>query len=131
MVYHGGSRTSKPTELAKYDVVVTTYTIVGQEVPKQDSDNDMEPNHDEKYGLCPDFAARKRKLTKQTKKKAIKKKKVNSSTADLDGGPLARVRWFRVVLDEAQTIKNHRTKSARACCGLKAKRRWCLSGSNI
>ncbi|KAM3370491.1 hypothetical protein ACQJBY_018049 [Aegilops geniculata] len=129
LVYHGGSRTSKPTELAKYDVVVTTYTIVGQEVPKQDSDDDMEPNNDEKYGLCPDFAARKRKLSKQTKKKAIKKKKVNSSAADLDGGPLARVRWFRVVLDEAQTIKNHRTKSARACCGLKAKRRWCLSGT--
>ncbi|KAI4963054.1 hypothetical protein ZWY2020_019794 [Hordeum vulgare] len=124
------SRTTKPTELAKYDVVVTTYTIVGQEVPKQDSDDDMEPNIDEKYGICPDFAARKkRKLSKQTKKKAIKKKKLSSSDADLGGGPLARVRWFRVVLDEAQTIKNHHTKSARACCGLKAKRRWCLSGT--
>ncbi|XP_044968034.1 helicase-like transcription factor CHR28 [Hordeum vulgare subsp. vulgare] len=130
LVYHGSSRTTKPTELAKYDVVVTTYTIVGQEVPKQDSDDDMEPNIDEKYGICPDFAARKkRKLSKQTKKKAIKKKKLSSSDADLGGGPLARVRWFRVVLDEAQTIKNHHTKSARACCGLKAKRRWCLSGT--
>lgn len=130
LVYHGGSRTTKPTELAKYDVVVTTYTIVGQEVPKQDSDDDMEPNNDEKYGICPDFAAhKKRKLSKYTKKKEIKKKKLNTSAADLDGGPLARVRWFRVVLDEAQTIKNHRTKSARACCGLRAKRRWCLSGT--
>ncbi|KAM0894324.1 hypothetical protein ACQ4PT_024505 [Festuca glaucescens] len=130
LVYHGGSRTTDPTELAKYDVVITTYTIVGHEVPKQDSDDDMEQKNSEKYGICPDFAAgNKRKLTKETKKKANKKKKLNSSDANIEGGPLARVRWFRVVLDEAQTIKNHRTKSARACCGLRAKRRWCLSGT--
>ncbi|XP_051218804.1 helicase-like transcription factor CHR28 isoform X1 [Lolium perenne] len=130
LVYHGGSRTTDPTELAKYDVVITTYTIVGHEVPKQDSDDDMDEKKSEKYGICPDFAAgNKRKLPKETKKKANKKKKLNSSDADIEGGPLARVRWFRVVLDEAQTIKNHRTKSARACCGLRAKRRWCLSGT--
>jgi len=35
------------------------------------------------------------------------------------------------VLDEAQTIKNYRTIVARACCGLRAKRRWCLSGTPI
>jgi SNF2 family DNA or RNA helicase len=130
LVYHGGSRTADPTELAKYDVVITTYTIVGHEVPKQDSDDDMEQKNSEKYGICPDFAAgNKRKLPKETKKRANKKKKLNSSDAGIEGGPLARVRWFRVVLDEAQTIKNHRTKSARACCGLRAKRRWCLSGT--
>ncbi|XP_066351272.1 helicase-like transcription factor CHR27 [Miscanthus floridulus] len=28
LVYHGGARTKDPSELAKYDVVVTTYTIV-------------------------------------------------------------------------------------------------------
>uniref|UniRef100_A0ACD5UUY2 Uncharacterized protein n=1 Tax=Avena sativa TaxID=4498 RepID=A0ACD5UUY2_AVESA len=130
LIYHGGSRTTDPTVLAKYDVVVTTYTIVGHEVPKQDSDDDMEQKNSEEYGICPDFAAgNKRKLPKETKKKANKKKKLNSSDANIEGGPLARVRWFRVVLDEAQTIKNHRTKSARACCGLRAKRRWCLSGT--
>jgi SNF2 family DNA or RNA helicase len=130
LVYHGGSRTKDPTELAKYDVVITTYTIVCHEVPKQDSDDDMDQKNCEKYGICPDFAAgNKTKLPKETKKKANKKKKLNSSDADIEAGPLARVRWFRVVLDEAQTIKNHRTKSARACCGLRAKRRWCLSGT--
>lgn len=130
LIYHGGSRITDPTELAKYDVVVTTYTIVGNEVPNQDSDDDMEQKNSEKYGICPDFAAgNKRKLPKETKKMVNKKKKLNSSEGDIDGGPLARVRWFRVVLDEAQTIKNHRTKSARACCGLRAKRRWCLSGT--
>ncbi|KAF5747391.1 transcription termination factor 2 isoform X5 [Tripterygium wilfordii] len=34
LVYHGGSRTKDPVELAKYDVVLTTYSIVANEVPK-------------------------------------------------------------------------------------------------
>eukprot|EP00850_Spirogloea_muscicola_P018211 SM000164S02273 [mRNA] locus=s164:226762:245483:+ [translate_table: standard] len=46
-------------------------------------------------------------------------------------GPLARIAWFRVVLDEAQSIKNARTQVARAVWGLRAKRRWCLSGTPI
>lgn len=128
LVYHGGSRTKDPTELTKYDVVVTTYTIVANEVPKQNFDEDMEEKNSETYGLCPAFSiGNKRKKDSEPKKK----KKPKNSDADLDGGPLARVRWFRVVLDEAQTIKNHNTQVARACCGLRAKRRWCLSGTPI
>ncbi|KAL5230232.1 hypothetical protein ABZP36_029008 [Zizania latifolia] len=38
LVYHGGSRTIDPTELTRYAVIVTTYTIVSHEVPKQNSD---------------------------------------------------------------------------------------------
>uniref|UniRef100_A0A0E0KVL3 Uncharacterized protein n=1 Tax=Oryza punctata TaxID=4537 RepID=A0A0E0KVL3_ORYPU len=128
LVYHGGSRTKDPTELTKYDVVVTTYTIVANEVPKQNSDADMEEKNSEIYGLCPAFSiGNKRKKDSEPKMK----KKPKNSDADLDGGPLARVRWFRVVLDEAQTIKNYNTQVARACCGLRAKRRWCLSGTPI
>ena len=40
-----------------------------------------------------------------------------------------RISWFRVVLDEAQTIKNHRTQTARAAWAIKSLRRWCLSGT--
>ncbi|KAF0910828.1 hypothetical protein E2562_004795 [Oryza meyeriana var. granulata] len=128
LVYHGGSRTKDPTELTKYDVVVTTYTIVAHEVPKQNSDEDMEEKNSETYGLCPAFSiGNKRKKNSEAKKK----NKPKNSDAGLDGGALARVRWFRVVLDEAQTIKNYRTQVARACCGLRAKRRWCLSGTPI
>ena len=35
---------------------------------------------------------------------------------------------MRVVLDEAQSIQNHRTQIARECWGLQVKQRWCLSG---
>ncbi|PIA35393.1 hypothetical protein AQUCO_03500045v1 [Aquilegia coerulea] len=85
LIYHGGTRTKDPFELAKHDVVLTT----------------------------------------------IPSKGLDSSSIDCGGGTLAKVGWFRVILDEAQTIKNHKTQVARACCGLRAKRRWCLSGTPI
>ena len=39
--------------------------------------------------------------------------------------------WFRVILDEAHCIKNPVTISSRACCMLKAERRWCVTGTPI
>ncbi|PKA45874.1 Putative SWI/SNF-related matrix-associated actin-dependent regulator of chromatin subfamily A member 3-like 2 [Apostasia shenzhenica] len=133
LVYHGGTRTKDPRFVAKHDVVLTTYSIITNEVPKQplvDDDNDDQRNMD-KYGVAPEFrAGKKRKQTPSANRNGKKNGKgLKESQFDYDSGPIARVRWFRVVLDEAQTIKNHRTKVARACCGLRAKRRWCLSGT--
>ncbi|CAG7877015.1 unnamed protein product [Brassica rapa] len=130
LVYHGGNRTKDPTELAKYDVVVTTYAIVTNEAPKQsllDEDENEEDNnqkHDNK---------KKRKVAMKASKKSKKRgrKSMDGSSFDSDCGTLSRVGWLRVVLDEAQTIKNHTTQVARACCTLRAKRRWCLSGTPI
>ncbi|XP_058097810.1 helicase-like transcription factor CHR28 isoform X3 [Magnolia sinica] len=135
LIYHGGSRTRDPVELAKYDVVLTTYAIVTNEVPKQPlaDEDDEEQRNMEKYGISSEFSTnKKRKKNSNAGKKGKKNKNgIDSSALDYDSGPLARVGWFRVVLDEAQTIKNHRTQVARACCGLRAKRRWCLSGTPI
>ncbi|KAK8935483.1 hypothetical protein KSP39_PZI013312 [Platanthera zijinensis] len=130
LVYHGGARAKDPRALAKHDIVLTTYSIVTNEVPRQpsvDDDDENEQKNMEKYGLSSEFATRKKR--KQSSNAGRKgKKKGKESQLDY-GGPLARVRWFRVILDEAQTIKNHRTQVARACSGLRAKRRWCLSGT--
>ncbi|XP_042501657.1 helicase-like transcription factor CHR28 isoform X2 [Macadamia integrifolia] len=133
LIYHGGSRTKDPVELAKYDVVLTTYSIVTNEVPKQTlvDDDDGDQRNGEKCGLSSEFStSKKRKKTSNTSKKGKKgRKEGDGSSLDIGCGALARVVWFRVVLDEAQTIKNHRTQVARACSGLRAKRRWCLSGT--
>ncbi|CAA7036442.1 unnamed protein product [Microthlaspi erraticum] len=137
LVYHGGNRTKDPVELAKYDVVVTTYAIVTNEVPKKplvDEEENDEKNT-EKRGLASGFPNnRKRKAAMGASKKRKKRGRESiddDSSFDPDCGTLARVGWLRIVLDEAQTIKNHTTQVARACCFLRAKRRWCLSGTPI
>lgn len=46
-------------------------------------------------------------------------------------GPLFEITYHRIILDEAQIIKNKTTQAAIACCALKAEFRWCLSGTPI
>ena len=37
--------------------------------------------------------------------------------------------WYRVILDEAHTIKNRNAKATQACYALRAEYRWCLTGT--
>ncbi|KAI3817047.1 hypothetical protein L1987_10834 [Smallanthus sonchifolius] len=130
LVYHGGNRTKDPAELARYDVVLTTYAIVAKEVPTKDFDEEDEDDqrNGDRYGLNSAFANKKRKGISGKKKKG--KKGIGGSAIDCSG-TLAKVIWHRVILDEAQTIKNSRTQMSKSCGGLRAKKRWCLSGTPI
>ncbi|KAL6520832.1 hypothetical protein OROGR_017401 [Orobanche gracilis] len=133
LIYHGGNRTKDAAALAKYDAVLTTYAIVTNEVPKQPlaEEDDDERKDGDRCGLSSAFSMEKKRKKSSANKKSKKGKKNIDMSAFDSGGTLARVKWSRVVLDESQTIKNHRTQVARACCSLRAKRRWCLSGTPI
>ncbi|EGO54104.1 hypothetical protein NEUTE1DRAFT_87171 [Neurospora tetrasperma FGSC 2508] len=87
-VHHGPKRSTVPAELAKYDVVITTYQILVSEHDKSHPD----PNKGAQAGCF-------------------------------------GVHWFRVILDEAHSIKNRNTKAAKACCALRSEYRWCLTGT--
>lgn len=92
LLYHGPERTKNPRLLERYDIVLTTYSVIQHEYPKADPDG-----------------------------------KVHLGRA----GALFRVRWRRLVLDEAQYIRNRFSHSARAACLFEAQRRWCLTGTPV
>ncbi|KAL2981643.1 hypothetical protein AAZX31_13G301500 [Glycine max] len=48
-----------------------------------------------------------------------------------DNGGLFSIRWFRVVLDEAHTIKSSKSQISFAAAALISDRRWCLTGTPI
>lgn len=83
-VHHGPNRTKRSQDLARYDVVITTYQILVSE-----------------HGHC---------------------------TEKLKAGCFG-VHWYRVILDEAHTIKNRNAKGTKACCALSSEFRWCLTGT--
>lgn len=101
-VYH--NRKTTTDELLKYDVVLTTYGTVAQELKRLDKY--MEDNAGRNIDL--------------------------NDKAFLVKCPLlhpAKAKFYRVVLDEAQCIKNKDTRTAKACTRLRATYRWCLTGT--
>ena len=82
LVYERHNKTLTQQNIAKYDVVITSYKILGEEYRKN-----------------------KRFLL--------------------------TLPWYRVVLDEAHTVRNHQSKWSQAIFALKAKYRWAVTGTPI
>ena len=56
----------------------------------------------------------------------------HGSSSEREDGPQAGcfgVHWYRIMLDEAHTIKNRNSKATKACCALRSEYRWCLTGT--
>lgn len=47
------------------------------------------------------------------------------------GTGLFSVYWYRIILDEAHSIKNRNAKATQAACDLDAEFRWCLTGTPL
>ncbi|KAL1921399.1 uncharacterized protein VTP21DRAFT_11115 [Calcarisporiella thermophila] len=94
-VHYGPKRTKNPADLRRYDVVITSYSVVQMETP-------------------------------------IYKPNEKGERVMVRGpGTLAKVKFFRIILDEAQQIKNRNTRSAKGCYELEAEHRWCLSATPL
>ena len=87
------------------DIVLTTYTEVSKSYPK--------------VVIPPHLITAKAKDAWWTKHWGENK------------GELHQVKWLRVVLDEAQAIKNHFSHISRACRALEGKFRWAITGTPV
>jgi len=136
-VYHGNARRPDPTFLADFDAVITTYSTLASEFSKQSKsiasagdDDDEDDNSSDGERLEVD--ERGNQFIKLSKpKKAVKKRKKCGINGVEATSPLQSVDWFRVVLDEAHSIKETSTVACRASCDLVADRRLCLTGTPV
>ncbi|XP_070388627.1 transcription termination factor 2-like isoform X2 [Dermacentor albipictus] len=88
-LHHGRNRTGDPKELARCDLVVTTYDTISSDWARVDA------------------------------------------TGNSGLSPLFTVRWRRLVLDEAHSIRNLHTRRAKAACALFAWSHWALTGTPV
>ncbi|PSK35037.1 hypothetical protein B9Z65_1620 [Elsinoe australis] len=100
-VHHGAQKKKTHSELRAFDVVLTTFGTVASEMRKRDK-----------------FLARK-EMDRQTTERPDEK--------CIFIGPGNR--WYRVIVDEAQNIKNRNTQSSRGACHLMADHRLCMTGT--
>lgn len=55
----------------------------------------------------------------------------HKSTTEDNPSALFGVRWWRIILDEAHSIKNPSAKGSQACFALRGRFRWCLTGTPL
>lgn len=101
-VYHG-QKTKKATfaQLSTYDVVLTTFGTLANE-----------------YSRLLKWEDRKRSDPNATKRPSDALTLIDNQS-----------KWYRIIIDEAQCIKNKSTKAAGGAAKLQALHRWCLSGT--
>lgn len=99
--HHGQTKKRTFRDLQHYDVVITTYGSLASEMKK------MEAFH--------------------LRKKRDPDARPNQAERCVFLDPDAM--WYRVILDEAQCIKNKSTQTAKGACMVNAKYRFCMTGT--
>ena len=135
LVHHGVGRTKSASDLTEYDVVLTTFAVVGIEVATPGRAGDGGGGDGSTAVAAAAEAAAdmgvNRAIDLTGRAPAGVGAPVGVGAPAAGGGAIGGVDWFRVVLDEAQSVKNARSQVAVAVSAVSAQRRWCLSGTPL
>ncbi|WVR04718.1 hypothetical protein IAU60_001729 [Kwoniella sp. DSM 27419] len=149
-IYHGSSRRFDPHFLSDFDVVITSYTTLANEYSKQSDLCDTETttpaetaeNSGDELDVTGDVSLNPRPTDAHVEAeikamevaalmKTSKKGRARPKPGMAQTSPLQAVDWFRIVLDEAHSIKTPSTVACQAACALEADRRVALTGTPI
>ncbi|CDR99770.1 related to ULS1-ubiquitin ligase for SUMO conjugates [Sporisorium scitamineum] len=161
-LYHGPSRAKKASHFSNFDIVITTYTTVASEYGNYLSKLEGLAKGTVPLLATSTSKSKAKAKPKTTSRSNPRNSRADSDaesgnengpteidsqdsddsfagptavkvTKKLMPTPLFEAPWLRIVLDEAQNIKNHKAKCSRACFLLAANAasRWCLTGTPL
>ncbi|KAL5496134.1 hypothetical protein ACEPAH_3051 [Sanghuangporus vaninii] len=107
-IHHGKDKLKTVKEIEEYDVIIASHQSVVMDFPKEKKDLTRQDDDDGDSSEQDTPVANRKTL-----------------------GPLARVQWLRVVIDEAQNIRNKSTRVSTCVAKLDSRYRWCLTGTPI
>jgi SNF2 family DNA or RNA helicase len=129
-VHHGPTRSGDVNKIAKHHIVMTTYSTLAAEYSVMvTAEEESSDEGADTTGFDDDRKSRRKREAKIRKRKRREEMRKRKETAG--AGPLQQIEWYRVVLDEAHTIKESRTLQARAVSYLMARSRVCLTGTPV
>lgn len=122
--FHENNKPESFSELQNYDVVLTSYSTLGNEYKKH-----LPLNYDKDSNSFLDSTGKKRKFPSLPTINFIKSlKRPNEYESPFYQ---ENSMFYRIILDESHEIKNLDTGKFKSCSLLRAKYRWCLSGTPI
>ncbi|KAJ1306287.1 hypothetical protein OPQ81_010989 [Rhizoctonia solani] len=122
-VHHGKDKLRSANEVKKYDIIITTFQTLTNEFPSDEID--MRKRKAEKKKKKPKQGTLDHFIVDDSSDEGTARKKASGY------GPLALTKWYRVIIDEAQNIRNRSTRSSRVMAMLDSEYRWALTGTPV
>ncbi|KZT10363.1 uncharacterized protein LAESUDRAFT_755872 [Laetiporus sulphureus 93-53] len=138
LVYHGLNKPTKLNELKKYDIILTTFQVtffalfIRHSYAHKAKTLALEwPDEEAKEKIAKRKAKRQSKVDDFIDGDSDDAQTFKRKRKSQGNGLLLQMTWYRVIVDEAQNIRNRRTRISRAVTQLQSKYRWCLTGTPI
>ncbi|KAG9106693.1 hypothetical protein FRC07_008757, partial [Ceratobasidium sp. 392] len=122
-IHHAQHKLKDVEDVGKYDIILTTFHTLTNEFP-DDDENQLGQTEQEKLKDTIRGQPVTSRFDDETTSARDRERPKNR-------GPLAATQWYRVVLDEAQNIRNRATRSSWAVSQLDATYRWALTGTPV